>query len=255
MRFFAVFLSFLSMISVAENAYGAPRAKGTTGPRHVRHQAVPTGFLNKTMVIDGHPRHYVLYVPREYKPDQRWPLIVFLHGMGERGSDGLAQSEVGIGRGIRLHPDRFPCLVVMPQCPDKTTWLKAVKDIDTCLHDTRKDYSVDDDRVYLTGLSMGAYAAWQYGAEKVKTFAGIMPICGGGKVKDAEKLARVPIWAFHGADDPTVAPKKSQEMVEAVKKAGGDVRYTEYAGTGHNSWDKAYEEKEAIKWLLNQRRK
>ena len=253
MRLFAMFLAGLLVVTAAENAYSGPRTKGITG--NMERKAAPTGFLNRTMVIDGKPRHYVLYVPREYKPDQRWPVIVFLHGMGERGSDGLAQSEVGIGRAIRLHPDRFPCLVAMPQCHDKTTWAKSVKDIDTCLHDTRKDYSIDDDRIYLTGLSMGGYAAWQYGAEKIKTFAAIMPICGGGKVKDAEKLARVPIWAFHGADDTTVAPAKSREMVEAVKKAGGDVRYTEYAGTGHNSWDKAYEEKEAIKWLLSQRKK
>lgn len=87
---------------MAEIAYGAPRAEGSMGLRHVRNESQPTGFLNKTMVIGGAPRHYVLYVPREYKPDQRWPLILFLHGMGERGSDGLAQSEVGIGRAIRL---------------------------------------------------------------------------------------------------------------------------------------------------------
>jgi predicted peptidase len=253
MRSCAVFLAVLLMVAVAGNAHGGPRTQRISGK--MEHQAVPTGFLNKTMVVDGKPRHYVLYVPREYKPDHQWPLVVFLHGMGERGSDGLAQSEVGIGRAIRLHPDRFPCLVAMPQCPDKTTWVKAVEDIDTCLHDTRKDYSVDDDRIYLTGLSMGGFAAWQYGAEKIKTFAAIMPICGGGKTSDAEKLARVPIWAFHGADDTTVKPEKSREMVEAVKKAGGDVKYTEYAATGHNSWDKAYEEKDAIKWLLSQRKK
>jgi predicted peptidase len=246
-------LAVLLMSAAAENAYSAPCAKRNSDKMDV--QAIPTGFLNKTMVVDGKARHYVVYVPRDYKPDQRWPLIVFLHGMGERGSDGLAQSEVGIGRAIRFHADRFPCLVAMPQCPDKTTWVKAVKDIDTCLHDTRKNYCVDDDRIYLTGLSMGGFAAWQYGAEKVKTFAAIMPICGGGKVEDAERLARAPIWAFHGAADETVKPENSREMVEAVRKAGGDVKYTEYPGIGHNSWDKAYEEKDAIRWLLSQRRK
>ncbi len=250
MRLCSLFLAGLLISAAAGTACAAKRNSDS-----MKLDSIPTGFLNKTMMVDGKPRHYVLYVPRDYVPSQKWPLIVFLHGMGERGSDGLAQSEVGIGRAIRLHPDRFPCLVVMPQCPDKKTWATAPKDIETCMRDTQKNYSVDDDRVYLTGLSMGGYGAWIYGAQNIKTFAAIMPVCGGGRVQDAETLARVPIWAFHGADDSTVNPEKSKEMVEAVKKAGGDVQYTEYAGVGHNSWDKAYDEARAIKWLLSHRRK
>lgn len=216
--------------------------------------SVPTGFLNKTMTVNGQPRRYVLYVPREYEPGKPWPLVVFLHGMGERGSHGLAQTEVGIGTAVRLHPERFPCLVVMPQCPDNVTWLKATEDIDTCIKDTRQNYNVDPRRIYLTGLSMGGFGAWQYGAENVDRFAAIMPICGGGKPDDAPSLARVPIWAFHGAKDKTVRPDQSRRMVKAVKKAGGDIRYTEYPDLPHNSWDRAYGEKEAIEWLLKQRK-
>lgn len=251
MRYWAILAAVLLLVGATGNSYGAGRAKGSTMQR----EPIPTGFLNKTMMVNGKPRHYVLYVPRDYTPEKPWPLIVFLHGMGERGSDGLAQSEVGIARAIRFHPDRFPCLVVMPQCPGKVVWNKAVEDIDTCINDTRRDYSIDDDRLYLTGLSMGGFAAWQYGAANARKFAAIMPICGGGNVKDAEKLAHIPIWAFHGAVDSVVPPKKSQEMVEAVKKAGGNVQYTEYPDTDHNSWDKAYGEKDAIAWLLKQRKK
>lgn len=253
MQFQVVFLTFCAALSVAGTAYAA--AADTPDRGAMQRETIPTGFLNKTMNIDGQPRHYVLYVPREYTPDRPWPLIVFLHGMGERGSDGLAQTEVGIGSSIRFHPDWFPCLVVMPQCPGNVTWDKASAHIDTCINDTRNEYAVDPHRVYLTGLSMGGYAAWQYGAKNLRQFAAIMPICGGGKTEDAQKLAQIPIWAFHGAKDKTVPPKQSRRMVDAVKKAGGDVRYTEYPDLEHNSWDRAYADKEAIDWLLSQRKK
>ena len=107
----------------------------------------------------------------------------------------------------------------------------------------------------LAGLSMGGYGTWIYGAMKIDTFAALMPICGGGKVEDAAALAKVPIWAFHGAADETVKPEESRKMVEAVKKAGGNVQYTEYKGVGHNSWDAAYGDSKAITWLLSQRKK
>jgi len=251
MRFLVICLSVVVAAAIGGSALGAENAERTPT---MQQASAPTGFLNKTMMVNGKARHYVLYVPRNYEPGKPWPLIVFLHGIGERGSDGLAQTEVGIGTAIRQHPERFPCLVVMPQCPENVKWSKAVQDIDTCIEETRENYNIDPDRIYLTGLSMGGYGAWQYGAENAQKFAAIMPICGGGHLEDAEKLARVPIWAFHGAKDKTVPPKQSRRMVDAVKKAGGDVRYTEYEDLEHNSWDRAYAEKEAIEWLLKQRK-
>jgi len=215
---------------------------------------IPTGFIQKTMTVNGKDRAYAVFVPRDYDPHKAWPLVVFLHGSGERGSDGFLQTDVGIGHAIRQNADRFPCIVVMPQCPKKVWWDKAFDDIDLATSLTMKEYTIDKRRVYLTGLSMGGFATWVYGADHVDRFAALMPICGGGRPQDAPKLAKVPIWAFHGALDKTVNPQESRRMVEAVKKAGGDVRYTEFPNDEHNSWDDAYGDAKAIRWLLSQKK-
>ena len=216
---------------------------------------LPTGFLDKVLEVDGKLRRYVVYVPYDYDPKQPWPLILFLHGAGERGDDGLKESAVGIGQAIRMNPDRFPAIVVMPQCPDNIWWDRALDDVKMVLDRTRAEYNTDPNRIYLTGLSMGGFGTWIYGAMEIDTFAALMPICGGGKIEDAAKLAKVPIWAFHGGADDTVKPEESRKMVEAVKKAGGKVQYTEYKDVGHNSWDAAYNDPKAIKWLFAQRKK
>jgi len=214
-----------------------------------------TGFVTKTMSIKDEQRIYVVYVPQDYSPKEKWPLIVALHGIGERGNDGLLQTEVGIGRAIRRHADRFPCIVVMPQCSPKRLWTGSTEDIETAIAETRAAYTIDPDRIYLTGLSMGGFGTWMYGADHIEMFAAMIPICGGGRIEDAPKLATVPIWVFHGAADKTVSPKKSRDMVEAVEKAGGNIKYTEFPGVGHNSWDNAYGNPKTIKWLLEQRKK
>jgi len=211
-----------------------------------------TGFVNKVMQVDGVSHNYAVYVPRDYTPGRAWPMVVFLHGIGERGSDGLLQTEVGIGRAIRRHPERFPCIVVMPQCPDTVFWDKATGLIDTAMADTRAAYNIDPKRIYLTGLSLGGFATWIYGAHHADLFAALIPICGGGNPGDAGVLATLPIWAFHGTDDTAVPVLKTRIMVEALKKAGGNIKYTEYPGVEHNSWDPAYDDPETMKWLLQQ---
>ena len=227
----------------------------TTGKgSHMASKTAATGFIDKAMIVSGKEHRYVVYVPRGYTPEKAWPLILFLHGAGERGDDGLLQTEVGIGRAIRRNADRFPCLVVMPQCPKNVWWDKAFDEMETALGQTEKEYSVDPARVYLTGLSMGGYGAWIYGAAHADRFAALVPICGGSHPEDAERLAIIPIWAFHGADDQTVPPAKSREMVDAIKKAKGNIKYTEFPGIGHNSWDAAYDDPNTIKWLLKQRK-
>ncbi|MBI5092695.1 MAG: dienelactone hydrolase family protein [Candidatus Hydrogenedentes bacterium] len=215
---------------------------------------IATGFLNKSLKVDGKERGYVVYVPRAYDPGKKWPLIVFLHGAGERGDDGLIQSDVGLGRAIRQNPDRFPCVVVMPQCPGRVWWDEAADEIELAYQKTVKEYSIDSSRTYLTGLSMGGYGTWVYGAQHIDRYAALAPICGGGKPEDAATLAKVPIWAFHGAVDEVVKPDESRKMVEAVKAAGGKVKYTEYPDLHHNSWDATYGDAEVIKWLLSQKR-
>lgn len=238
-------------------------------------EAIVSGFLNKTIAVEGGVRKYVLYVPDTYTPAEPCPLIVFLHGAGERGDDGLIQSEVGIGEAIRRHRERFPALVLMPQCPENKFWDVAVPAIEGAMAQTMADYNVDSERVYLTGLSMGGYMAWLWGGVKKDTFAAIMPICGGGKLEDIQRLlgseksdvnfgeledrvkqlATVPIWAFHGKLDPVVPVMRTQLMVRLVKEAGGDIKYTEYPEAKHDSWVQAYADEDAIKWLFKQRLK
>ncbi|MDX9975834.1 MAG: dienelactone hydrolase family protein [FCB group bacterium] len=213
-----------------------------------------SGFINKTLYEGKNARRYVVYVPREYDATKAWPLIVFLHGAGERGNDGLAQTDVGIGRAIRMHSDRFPCVVLMPQCPEGVWWDKSTNDIDASLEATLDDYNIDHARIYLTGLSMGGFCTWQYGAVHAGRFAALMPVCGGGNPLDAPQLAKVPIWAFHGAKDSVVPVQKSREMVEAVRNAGGKIDYTEFTDLDHNSWDATYNDPKAIEWLLKQRK-
>lgn len=236
-------------------------------------ESTVTGFLNKSVETGDGARKYVLYVPPAYDPAKAWPMIVFLHGAGERGDDGLIQSEVGLGAAIRRDVTRFPALVLMPQCPKDRFWDVAIPAIEGAMAQTQADYNVDRERVYLTGLSMGGYMTWIWGALKTDTFAAFMPICGGGDLGDIQrllgakktavdfgaledrvaKLATVPIWAFHGAKDSVVPVVRSQEMVQRVKAAGGAVKYTEYPETDHNSWDAAYADEDAIAWLFQQR--
>ena len=235
--------------------------------------AMDTGFLQKSIEVHGQAERYVVYVPEGYDAAQSWPLIVFLHGAGERGDDGTAQTTAGIGPAIQAHPERFPAIVLMPQCPKEADWNTAHDMLNAQLEATRGAFNIDEKRIYLTGLSMGGYGTWLWGAIKTDTFAALMPICGGGDPEDIQQLlkvgggnpygslasrlralATIPIWAFHGGADDVVPPDRSRTMVEAVKARGGTIRYTEYEGVGHNSWDAAYGDPEAIAWLLAQRK-
>lgn len=234
---------------------------------------MPTGFINKTAAWLGQPRQYVVYVPRDYTPDRAWPMILFLHGAGERGDDGLLPTEVGIAAAIRRHPARFPAIVVFPQCPKQLFWDVCVDYLEAAMADTRRDYAIDPARIYLTGLSMGGYMTWAWGAVKSDTFAALMPICGGGKPEDlqslseqpiaeifgtlperVERLKTLPIWAFHGKDDPVVPVFRSTQMVKILEREGGKPLLTLYDKTGHNCWDQAYGDEAVVAWLLAQRK-
>lgn len=223
-----------------------------------------TGFINMSTRADGEERPAVLYVPADYDPARKYPLIVFLHGAGERGDDGLRQTEVGIGPAIRKNPDRFPCLVFIPQCPSGKWWGpvpgrssddSSGPHITDGINTIMRNFNVDGDRVSLTGLSMGGYGTFAYGTAEAGRFSALMPICGGGDVADAAILARRPMWVFHGEADSVVPMERSKEMVEAIREEGGSVKFTTYPEVGHNSWDKAYGKREgAIEWLLGQKR-
>lgn len=218
--------------------------------------AGPTGFLDRTLEQDGRMLKYVVYVPRDYSAERKWPVILFLHGAGERGDDGLKQSQVGIGTAIRMLPGRYPAIVVMPQCVTGARWADAMARFALAALDrTLQEFSCDPNRQYLTGLSMGGFGSWLVAAEHPDRFAAVVPICGGGDPANAAKLVNIPIWAFHGDADTAVPVARSRQMVEAIKNAGGTrIKYTEYPGVGHNSWDPAYADPALAEWLFAQKR-
>lgn len=227
-----------------------------------------TGFLNRMVQVGGVAYRYQVYLPNEWNKHQRWPVILFLHGIGERGDDGIRGTQIGIAGAIRQNPERFPFIVVFPQCRAETYWFdsKMQRQALKALDESIKEFHGDKRRVYLTGLSMGGYGVWDVARKNPGKFAAVAPVCGGiarafdqlaslpksANMYDevAKQIGRTPVWVFHGEVDPAVPVVESRRMVEALKAAGGDVRYSEYPGVGHNSWDKAYNEPDFIPWLL-----
>jgi predicted peptidase len=245
-------------------------------------QTIETGFLNRTLTLDGAAHRFQVYVPRDYQPSQAWPVILALHGGGERGTDGLIQTDVGLGRAIRRHADRFPALVVFPQrSPEGTPagWHGIGARVAlAALDQTLAEFKGDTSRVYLTGLSLGGNGSWYLGYHHGDRFAAAVIICGWvserrpatgtapvfpGIAPDSEgdpfaavarKVARLPIWIFHGDADAVVAVAESRGMAEALRALKADVQYTELPGVDHNSWDTAYDRADVIEWLFKQRR-
>ncbi len=236
-----------------------------------------TGFLDRTLSLHSASYKYQVYLPENWSPKKSWPIILFLHGAGERGSDGLLQTQVGIATAIRLDRSRFPAIIVLPQCL-KDDWWSTPKMEEMALATlaaASKEFKGDPKHTYLTGLSMGGYGTWSIAAKNPRKFAAIIPICGGivlpehfrqqhpelekiGYPEDpksyadiASKIAKTPVWIFHGAEDASVPVEGSRKMNEALKSAGGEIHYTEYPATGHNSWDKAYAEPDLFTWLLS----
>jgi predicted peptidase len=196
--------------------------------------------------------NYLLHLPPGYdKSEKPFPLILFLHGAGETGKDLKLVKKHGPPKVVEKKKD-FSFIVVSPQAPVrgwKTGQLLALLD------DVEKQYKVDRDRVYLTGLSMGGFGTWALAAAAPERFAAIAPICGGGDPRTAPKLKGLPIWVFHGAKDRIVVPKRSEDMVEALKKAGQEVKFTLYPDAGHDSWTATYNNPELYKWFLEHKRR
>lgn len=193
----------------------------------------------------------------EYSPkvkEGKMPLMVQLHGIGERGEGKEDLTKVEIhGLAHYLKENEHECIFVMPQCPLNNFWATRVESIIKFIEQIIKEFDIDEDRVYLTGLSMGGYGTWFTAMARPDLFAAIAPICGGGMAYNADVL-KMPVWAFHGADDNIVSPIHSDEMVEKLRGCNSDVKYTRYNGVGHNSWCLAYN-RELIDWLLSKKRK
>ena len=196
---------------------------------------------------------YLLYLPPAYdSSEETWPLLLFLHGAGERGDDLELVKVHGPPKMIAEGKD-FPFVVVSPQCPKDEWWaMDALHDL---LNEIVETYRIDTARIYVTGLSMGGYATWRLACTYPEQFAAVVPICGGGDPEKAPLMKEIPTWVFHGAKDEAVPLQQSQEMVDALKAAGSDVRFTVYPEGGHvEAWQNAYSDPALWEWLAKQRR-
>lgn len=221
---------------------------------------------------DGGRLPYRLLVPENYDPNERYPLVLFLHGAGERGEDNRRQLVWGADMFTDAATrEAFPAFVVVPQCPENRTWsapdlrelrrrqseeptpqTRAVLEI---IAQLEQEYAIDASRRYVMGLSMGGYGTWDLITREPEMFAAAVPICGGGDVEAAGRAATVPVWAFHSSDDNVVPVEQTRAMVRALRDAGGRaVTYTEYADAGHASWVPAFENAGLLPWLFSQRR-
>lgn len=211
-------------------------------------------WLQKRKQLGMVEHRYETLLPEGYAdhPGDRYPLVIFLHGSGERGVDLSLVHFWGPRKYLEAHPD-MKCILVSPQCLPNQRWRAC--DVNDLLDEVITKYRVDADRVYLTGLSMGGYGTWTTAIEHPERFAAIAPICGGGDPKKAYRLKDVPTWVFHGAKDYVVPIRNDREMVDALKAASGDVRFTIYPETGHASWIEAYNTPEFYTWLFSQHRK
>jgi predicted peptidase len=216
---------------------------------------------------DGKMLSYRLMKPENYDSKERYPLVVFLHGAGERGDDNEKQLIHGVPEFAKPeNRKKYPCFLVAPQCPEKKSWAGFGKRVSRepseqgrlvleLIAALEKEYSIDTKRIYLTGLSMGGFGTWDLLARRPDLFAAAVPVCGGGDPETAAKIAQVPIWVFHGAKDGAVKVDRSREMVKALEAAGGHPKYTEYPDVGHDSWVPAYKDPEMMKWLFAQKKK
>jgi predicted peptidase len=236
-------LALLAAVGVAVGFAGADDKKepGKQQEKHLEKEVLVKVTLD-----------YLLYLPDGYdKEDKAWPLLVFLHGLGESGKDLKKVKIHGPPKLIEAGKS-FPFLVVSPQCA-RPGWDAGT--LNALVDEITAKYKVDKDRVYLTGLSMGGFGTWDLAAAHPEKFAAIVPICGGGSPEDAKKIKDLPIWVFHGAKDRAVPAARSEAMVKALKEAGAEnVKFTLYPNAEHDSWTETYNNPELYEWLLKQKR-
>ncbi len=193
-----------------------------------------------------------LLKPMDSTPDKK-PLVIFLHGINERGKDNVKSTKVISPLFLdSINRLSYPTYLLIPQCPPGKLWTtnSVTIDLSILIDSLSNAENIDKKRIYITGLSMGGFGTWNMIAKYPAKFAAAIPICG-GDVKSANLLKELPIWAFHGAKDTIVSVNQSRKMIEAIKVAGGSPRYTEYKNAGHNSWSVAYREPELLEWLFS----
>ncbi|MFC5526854.1 prolyl oligopeptidase family serine peptidase [Rhodanobacter ginsengisoli] len=239
------------------------------------HAGESNHFVRRSLELHGVTYRYQVFVPDGWTARRRWPVVLFLHGSGERGSDNQAQLSQGLPPWLEQHGKDFPAVVVIPQAPDGTAWNGEIEQMALLVLDRSIDaWHGDRRRLYLTGLSMGGYGAWQIALDHPGRFAAAAIICGGirhpndddslfveGIPADAgdpyawvaAHIGRLPVWIFNGAIDDVVPPQESHRMHAALQARGDDVRYTEFPGVGHGAWPMAYATTELWPWMFAHR--
>lgn len=232
------------------------------------------GFVEREVVLAGRAHRYQVFVPAPSLVAGKPPVVLFLHGSGERGEDNQRQLSVGLGPYLRAHAARFPAIVVLPQAPEGREWNQLAPVVFAQLDAATREFGGDRSRTVLTGLSMGGYGTWDYALRQPQRFAALVPICGGlmhpgrpsmtvGGLADqaepeaevARRLRDTPVWLFHGARDKVVPPEHSRRLAAALQQAGAaDLHYTEFPEADHNSWDAAYATPGLWTWLWRQQR-
>jgi len=226
----------------------------------------PRGFILAELATAAAPFLYAVYVPRDYDATKPWPCILFLHGSGESGTDGLKQIIQGLGSAIQWNQSEWPFIVLLPQKPvERDQWETYDTSLMAILDKAKSDYNIDLDRIYLTGLSQGGHGTWALASKHPGIFAAIAPICGYSSPLTPEGIAdsigNVPVWAFHGLDDNVVKPEETTKIVDAIKmhrqgkSEAAEVKSSLYPGVNHGSWDRAYRTEHLAAWLLSHRRK
>lgn len=235
----------------------------------------PGRFVEREVTVRAQAYRYQVFVPSRDVAPRRPAVVLFLHGSGERGEDGQRQVDVGLGPHVRAHAATFPALAVFPQARESSEWSDQLDVATAALDAAMAEFGGDPDRVYLTGLSMGGYGTWELGLREPGRFAALVPVCAGVTAPAHRPTLRVvpveaaadpfaalargvhglPTWIFHGEADPLVPAEQSRRMKAALDAAGaGDIRYTEFPGVGHASWDPAYAHAPLWEWLFAQRR-
>jgi predicted peptidase len=222
-----------------------------------------SGLLTRTISVGKESYTYQVYVPSILAGKQNLPVILFLHGIGQRGEGGFVPTEGAAAAFARQYLEQIPAIALLPQCRKGRYWHDPEMErmVMATVKQTASDFTADAKRLYLAGVSMGGFGAWHMASQHPGKFAAVVSICGGSPLASgdrftpiARKLETTPVWVFHGSDDPIVPVNESRQMVEALKSLKGSrVRYNEYQGVGHNVWLNALAEPGLLPWILEQR--
>jgi poly(3-hydroxybutyrate) depolymerase len=276
----AVPAAFLLLLAVT-SAHATASPAASAADKHLAAPTQETGFLNRSITLQGVTYKFQVYLPEDFhrfdskklpgkNVEEPPPIILVLHGRGERGAEGMWQTQIGLPQQLRDHPERWPFIVVMPQCPFRHFWTDPdmLQMALATLNQEAREFHADPDRTYLVGLSLGGYGAWELAKDYPHRWAAIAIASSGIfwsyapdrwrevstlPAEYARRIGRTPVWLFHGAEDTTVVPRQSELMYEALKAENGHVRLWDYQGLHHDCWTRAFNEPELPRWLLSHR--